>query len=337
MLRLGVLAADVDVAALAARRVGGDRHRLDQSERVALHQHPILERARLRLVGVADEVVRPHGLVRDRLPLDAGREGCAAPALELRVLQLADHAFRAELDGAPKRRVAAVGAVLVEADLVRRGGAAEQAQRRIARLRQHGHRRRPGLAAGEHVEHGSGRRRRQRPLAGLVARIADERRRGAVALAEAGAAVPGRRAVRRELALAAEALLELRDQLVGAVAAAGDVLADVDDARRPRLDGEHRVERGDAVGVGRRDRQAAAELVEPAGADPADPLLQRPERGQQQVASRAGIVPRAGGVALGPEQALAAVPAVAGGAEHVVERGALGRRRLRAGNEVEIH
>ena len=35
----------------------GDRHRLDERERVALHQHAVLERARLGLVGVGNEVV----------------------------------------------------------------------------------------------------------------------------------------------------------------------------------------------------------------------------------------------------------------------------------------
>ena len=68
VLRLGVLAAEVDVAALAAGRVAGDRHRLDHRERVALHQLAVLERPRLGLVGVADEVVRPRGLARDRPP-----------------------------------------------------------------------------------------------------------------------------------------------------------------------------------------------------------------------------------------------------------------------------
>src|SRR5207244_4520706 len=47
----GVFAADVDVAALAAGRVTGDRHRLDHREGVLLHDHAVLEGAGLRLVG----------------------------------------------------------------------------------------------------------------------------------------------------------------------------------------------------------------------------------------------------------------------------------------------
>ena len=104
VLRLRVLAPDVDEAELAAGRVRRDRHRLDQGERIALHDHAVLERARLRLVGVADEVVRACGLAGDRIPLDAGREGGAAATLELRVLDLADDALRAELEGTSQAR-----------------------------------------------------------------------------------------------------------------------------------------------------------------------------------------------------------------------------------------
>ena len=53
-----VFTADVDVAVLAARGERADRHRLDDRERVLLHQHAVLEGARFRLVRVADEVVR---------------------------------------------------------------------------------------------------------------------------------------------------------------------------------------------------------------------------------------------------------------------------------------
>ena len=43
-VRERVLGADVDVALLRARREAGDRERLDERERVALHQHAVLER-----------------------------------------------------------------------------------------------------------------------------------------------------------------------------------------------------------------------------------------------------------------------------------------------------
>src|SRR5260221_2750156 len=48
---------------LARRGVAGDGHPLDHRERVLFHEHAILEGARLRLIGVADQVMRP---MRDR-------------------------------------------------------------------------------------------------------------------------------------------------------------------------------------------------------------------------------------------------------------------------------
>ena len=123
-----VFAAEVDEALLAARREGGDRHGLDQAEGIALHDHPVLERAGLGLVRVADQVVGPDRLAGDRLPLPAGGERRAAPAHELGVGHLADDALGAQLDRPAQRLVPAVGAVVVEARRVRRRppvGAAE--------------------------------------------------------------------------------------------------------------------------------------------------------------------------------------------------------------------
>ena len=113
-LGLGVLAADVEVALGRAGREGGDRHRLDDRERIALEQDAVLERAGLGFVGVADEVVRLGRLGRDGGPLAAGREGRAAAAHELRGGDLGDDRFRPDLERAGQGRVAAVGSVVVE-------------------------------------------------------------------------------------------------------------------------------------------------------------------------------------------------------------------------------
>ena len=72
-----VLAPDVEEPLLRPGREAGDRQRLDHRERVVLHQDAVLEGAGLGLVRVADEVVRAHRLLRDRLPLHA--RGNAAP------------------------------------------------------------------------------------------------------------------------------------------------------------------------------------------------------------------------------------------------------------------
>ena len=101
-VRERILRAHVDEAVPAAGRVRGDRHRLDERERVALHEDAVLERSRLRLVGVAHEVVRLRLLLRDGLPLRAGRERGAAAAEQVRLGDLAHDTGRAELERAPQ-------------------------------------------------------------------------------------------------------------------------------------------------------------------------------------------------------------------------------------------
>ena len=73
-----VLAADVAVATLGADREGFDGHGLDDREGVALEDDAVLEGARLRLVGVADDEVRLGRLGGDGSPLAPGREGGTA-------------------------------------------------------------------------------------------------------------------------------------------------------------------------------------------------------------------------------------------------------------------
>src|SRR5207302_11519300 len=121
-----VLPTDVDVTELAAGRLGGDGHRLDDRERVPLHEHAILESARLRLVGIADQVMRPHWLPRDGLPLAAGGESRAAAPRQLRIEHLANHAFGSDLEGATQRLVSAVGPVIVEARRIDHADALEE-------------------------------------------------------------------------------------------------------------------------------------------------------------------------------------------------------------------
>src|SRR5690606_34033557 len=80
LLHMVELAADVDVRRLRADRVAADRAPLDQQVRVALHQHVILERSRLALVGVAADVLSLRRVLEDELPLEPGREAGAAAA-----------------------------------------------------------------------------------------------------------------------------------------------------------------------------------------------------------------------------------------------------------------
>ena len=95
-LRL-VLAADVDEDVRRLDRAGGDQRPLEEPERDAEHDLAVLERARLRLVGVDHEVVRLVDLVRlrDEAPLAAGREEGAAAAAQVRGVELLDDLVRA--------------------------------------------------------------------------------------------------------------------------------------------------------------------------------------------------------------------------------------------------
>ena len=69
-----IFGADVQVTALAARRNRSDRHCLDDGERVALHEHTVLEGSRLRFVRIAYQVVWADRRARNRIPLAPGEE-----------------------------------------------------------------------------------------------------------------------------------------------------------------------------------------------------------------------------------------------------------------------
>ena len=338
VLGLRVLPAEIDEAALAARREPCDRHRLEHGERVALQELPVLERAGLGLVGVADEVVRPRGLPGDGLPLDAGRERRAAAADEPRVLHLAQHPLGAELERPAEGRVAAVGAVVVEARRVDHADAAQETERRVAPACGT-----PGPGRGAGAPPAS-RASTSSALVGACARSSGGSPATATSAAGARSHWP-RHGLRYQVAEPSSESSpsgpnrssSSGDQLERPTAPARDVLADVHDARRTRLEGEERVEGRDPVGVGGRHGQPAAELVEAAGADPADPLLQRPERGQQEMAASPGRVPSGGGVARDAVGARAAVPAGGRRAEDGVESGSLGRRGLGERDELQVH
>ncbi len=160
------------------------------------------------------EVVRAGGLARDGVPLDAGRERRAAAAEQLRVLDLAQHALGPELEGAPQRRVAALRAVVVEARRAHAADAPQQPQRRVAVLRQRrvGRRdddgvlrqRRSAVGGVDGREHLLARAARRRPSAAPPARGRTGRGRGCGTRSRPPSVV----------ALGADALLELRDQLL---------------------------------------------------------------------------------------------------------------------------
>ena len=70
--RVRIFGANVDVALGRPDREGGDRHPLDDEERIALHQHPVGEGPAVAFVGVADDIFLIRRGVTDRAPFDAG-------------------------------------------------------------------------------------------------------------------------------------------------------------------------------------------------------------------------------------------------------------------------
>ncbi len=247
-MRERVLGPDVDEAALAAGRERRDRHRLDEREGVALHEHAVLERARLRLVGIADEVVRRGGLGGHRVPLHAGRERRAAATEQLRVGDGPPYGLGTEPARAGERLEATAGAVVLDRGRVRSvRDPLQQAQPLLAGLWQ----RRLLL--------------RQLHLTRLRPRHRAQRGGRALAEAEAGA---------RDRAL----------RHLGAGEGAGEVGADVELLGRPLLEREHRVEARHAVRVRGRHVEPPAGVAESALAHPTHTPLRRPERGQEQVA-----------------------------------------------------
>jgi hypothetical protein len=345
-LGLGVLAADVEVAPARADGVAGDRHRLDDGERVTLQQDAVLERPWLRLVGVAHDVLRVGRLTGDGGPLATRREGCAAAPHELRRRHLGDHAVGSKVERTVERRVAAVGAVVVERRRIDDADPAQEPQ--VARRRlaaggggagDAGCADRLGRAGRAGFEPGDDRRAvgggDTHPVA-LLAGGRHERGRGEVAQADARRSQPADRSVAARLALRPDRPSQVLADPFRPGDPAGDVVADVGDDRGTRLRRIQGIERGDAVGLGGRHREATGDVVEGRLADPADPILDGMERRQQLGASRAQRMAPARGMSVHPRATRPADPTRLRRPQDGVHGGTL-RGRGQRPDHVEVH
>jgi hypothetical protein len=111
-----------------------------------------------------------------------------------------------------------------------------------------------------------------------TARPLDERRRATVAQAKA----------RRGHDISS--IPQVGQEVIAAGLAASNIVANVDDDGRSLLRRDQGVKRGDPECLGGRHYETAADLVEPPGADPSDPRLQRGESRKKQVAKAARFV-----------------------------------------------
>ena len=167
-----VLLAQIDVALGRAERPHREHGRLDHQVRPELHDVAVLDRSRLALVGVHDDVRRAR-LARDRLPLHAGREAGAAVSREPRGLQLLDDPL--ERGRLAQEREAAARLVVGERRVTR----AEPDRRAVVRRVGHG---RDDLVAARH---------RGREVAMAEARDLDRAGRALEELARAEAVADG--------------------------------------------------------------------------------------------------------------------------------------------------
>ena len=342
--REGVLAADVHVPLRTPGGDPGDRERLDDRVRVGFHHDAVLERSRFGLVGVADEVVRVLELLGHGLPLDPGGERGAAATQQLRIGDLSEGLLRPQLDRPPQRLVPVMGPVVVDRGRVDGPDATQQPQRRpsigVPRLWRRRHLWVGGTREllsrqrlGHQVLHLPRIDLAERRVLRALARRLHQCHGRAFAHAETRAAHPG------DLALggtrfAERGLQRVADQLATAHAAR-QVVTGVDHDLGSGLDAEHRVEGGDAVGLGGRHRESFAHVVEAALADPSHPGLQGVQGGQQQVALLASRA-ASPGHAVRDLVALGAVPAAGGFAQEIVDRCALVLRG-RGEHQVQVH
>ena len=222
-LRHRVLAPDVGETLCGSGGEPGDGHRLDYSERVALHQDPVLEGARLRLVAVGDDVFLIAPGVGDSAPLDPDGECCATATLETRFVEGGDQTIPPHDDRLFQAGIAAAVPVGIEALRVDMSDTTEQTQLLSALMDQT----RGKLVEGETSE---ARRLGGSDIAVAGACVVDEGRRSPVALAETGAWRPTDSGIGG--AGPAQLIFERSLQLVGPIASADDVVADVDQGRR---------------------------------------------------------------------------------------------------------
>ena len=111
--RDGILRAHVDIAVMRADGVPRDGHGLQHRVRVALEHRAVHERARVALVGVADHILFIADVLGRKLPLEPGREACAAAAAKAGALHEVDDVRRGHF-----REHAAQRLIPVHADIL---------------------------------------------------------------------------------------------------------------------------------------------------------------------------------------------------------------------------
>ena len=100
------LATNVDIGRVRLNGIAADQRAFHQQMGIALHQHVVLERTRLALVGIAHDVLGLRRLLVDELPLHARREARTAASAQARLLHFVDHLIGSEGQGLAQPLVA---------------------------------------------------------------------------------------------------------------------------------------------------------------------------------------------------------------------------------------
>ncbi len=114
-----VLGADEKISRASPDGIAGQHHPLEKVMRAAFHDEPVLERPRLRLVGVGHQKARPGVLVAHvhETPFAPRREPGPAAARQSRVEhRLGDVLWRHPGEGLPQRLISTEGLVLLQAE-----------------------------------------------------------------------------------------------------------------------------------------------------------------------------------------------------------------------------
>ena len=225
---VAVLAAQVHEPLRRTDAVGGNGHALEDEVGVLAQQQPVLERARLALVRVADHDTRRDLLTAAALPLHAGGEAGAATSQQARTLDLFERGLRpgavrlAALDGRADRLarsdcigehgVAAPHEIFNDEQLARPFGQRNPREDQVAQF---------GRAAGVDVRH-------RKPV--------HEQRRRVVAEPDRRGPAQAHEPVLGDLAgFDPEALAHLAQPDRGAMHAVGDVVREQQPVRALRL------------------------------------------------------------------------------------------------------
>ena len=237
----GVFSPDVEEALLAAGGQPGNGHGFDEEERIFLHEHPVLEGSRLRLVRVADQITDRLGGAGavDRLPFPPRGKGGPTPSHQLGIDNLANDPLGTQVDGPPQGLITPLGQMILQALGLEAADAPQHAQFGLALLRDaegcgDGRGLRFAVRPLHRGQEGVRRGRSQRAFPRLAAGRRDQGRRGALAEAEAGAPEPGellRGLGRSGRPQAAAQLLADRRRPPNQ---AGKVVTNVNDDPRPR-------------------------------------------------------------------------------------------------------